>query len=128
MLICVWLRVLLNVWVYFIDIASIIGALTDPLIVNITAKMTSDWFPIKDQVPAMTLVSLISILGPVAGSFYSLSFLHTEAEKFHHAKDQIFHGVLYMAVTYTIIYAIAFILYKEKPETPPGYIFIIINK
>ncbi len=118
---CLWSRILINQWNYMINIASVIGALTDPLVGNVLAKMTSSWFPLKSQVGAMSAISVASVLGPVIGSFYSLTFINAEEKNREAARSMMVKALLFLAITYTCIYVPACIFYREKPAKPPGY-------
>ena len=117
MILCLWLRLLLNVWVYIINLASLVGSFTDSFIGNIGTKVMSNWFETKDQVGVNSVVSLASILGPVAGSFYALIFISTGVGE--SAKTDFVMCMLYLALTYTFLYLMSFIFFKEKPEKMP---------
>ena len=119
MMACLWIRALINVWVYFINIASVVGALIDPLQCNVAAKLAANWFPMSQQVTANTIGSLASILGGIIGGFYTITYFDTEVKDVDEARSMILHGLIYIATTYTIIYSICILLYRDKPESPP---------
>ncbi len=119
MVVCLWVRALINVWVYFIDIASVFGAIFDPLQCNIVSKLAMNWFPLPEQVAANVLGALASLLGSSLGSFYALLYIDTEEKDKDKARESVLHGVIYLAVTYTVIYAIGLSFYRDKPASPP---------
>lgn len=120
MICCNWIRLLINDWFYFIVIASIIGALVDPLETNIVASVTSSWFPVEQQVGAISVIACAGVLGPVAGSFYSLVFIHTNVDDIHDARRMMFYASLFLAISYTSLYITGILFFKSSPENPPG--------
>jgi len=121
MIACLWVRTLINVWVYFINIASVLGALADPLQCNIAAKLAANWFPLEQQVAANTIAAIGSVLGGIIGAFYTLVFIDTTVEDIDEGRSMFFHALLYLAITYTIIYGICFFFYQDKPDIAPWY-------
>ena len=122
MLICLWLRTLLNEWIYLINVGSFVAALTDPLQCNIVSLVATNWFPTQQQVTALTVISIFSILGPVGGSFYSLIFIDPAVRNISDAKEMMFYATLYLAMTYTGVYAVSMLAFRGKPEVPPWYV------
>jgi len=125
MLLCVWIRALINCWEYFILIASIFGAIFDCLQQNISAKMAANWFPLEDQVMANTITTITGSLGGIFGSFYALTFIDTSVEDKDEARSMILKAMIYLAITYSVMYVIGLFFYKDKPETPPWYFYIL---
>jgi len=121
MTLCVWTRVLINVWEYFILIASAVGSIFDSLQLNISAKMAANWFPLEHQVMANTIATIASMLGGVFGSFYALIYIDTTIEDNEDARAMIFKAMLYLAITYSVMYAVGLFFYQDKPETPPWF-------
>lgn len=120
MICCNWIRLLINNWFYFIDIASVVGALVDPLETNIVASVTSAWFPVEQQVGAISVIACAGVLGPVTGSFYSLVYINTNVNNIDDAKRMIYNASLFLAITYTCLYIVGLVFFKSSPESPPG--------
>ena len=116
---CLWIRTLINTWVYFISIASVFGAIVDPLQCNVAAKLSANWFPMSQQVAANTVGALASVLGGIIGGFYCLVYFDTEVKDKSEAQSMIFNGLMFIAVTYTVVYIICVLLYQDKPTIPP---------
>jgi len=121
MLSCLWLRVLINQWVYIINIASFIASLVDPLQCNVVSLIGTNWFPTHEQITALTIINICSILGPIGGSFYALIFIDTSEIRFEFAEKMMFKALLYIAATYTCIYIPCILLFRGKPKHPPWY-------
>lgn len=119
MLCCIWIRTLLNQWIYLINIASLVAAFTDPMQCNIVSLVATNWFHTQQQVIALTLISVFSVLGPIGGSFYSLIFINPNITDIPLARNMMFNATLYIAITYTCIYIPFIFIFKEKPEHPP---------
>ncbi len=122
MLACIWLRTLLNEWIYFINVASVLAAFIDPLQCNIVSLVCTNWFETHQQIVALTTITLFSVLGPIGGSFYSLIYIDTGAENISAAKDMMFHATFYIALTYSCIYIPSILLFRGKPEYAPWYL------
>ncbi len=120
MLACIWLRTLLNEWVYIINIASVVAAFIDPLQCNTVSLIATNWFTTKQQIVALTTITLFALLGSIGGSFYALMFIDTELQQsIPAAKSMMFNAVLYIAITYTCIYVPSIVLFRGKPPIPP---------
>lgn len=119
MILCVWIRTLINQWVYFIIVASVLGALVDPFQGNLVAKVAATWFPESEQVAANTVGTLGIIIGEIVGEFYALAYFDTDIEDVSEGKSMVGRGLIYIAITYTVIYLICIIFFKSKPDTPP---------
>ncbi len=120
---CVWMRTLINFWVYFINIASIVGGIPNALLGNLISKLVVNWFPPTEHVAGTVICALAGLLGSIVGPFYALLFIGDTSgvENVKQARFNVFRALLYMAITYTSIYVICIILYKDKPKHPPGY-------
>jgi hypothetical protein len=120
MVICLWTRTLLNVWIYFISIASVLGSFTDPLQCNLVAKIAAHWFPLTEQVIATTIGDLASLFGAIIGSFYILVFIDTNIKDKPQARSMMFDAMLYIAITYTLAYGVCLTFFRNKPASPPS--------
>jgi hypothetical protein len=83
--------------------------------------VTTNWFATEQQVLALTIITIFSVLGPIAGAFYSLIFINTNVMDIDTAKDMMFKATLYIAVTYSCIYFVSILIFQDKPEVPPWY-------
>jgi len=121
MIFCLWTRALINEWVYFINIASIWGALTDPLECNIVLNIAVTWFPQKQHVGATMAGSIATLIGAAIGPFFAFIFIDTNEQNIEVARKSVFTTLIFLAGIYTGIYLTCFLLFKEKPEFPPWY-------
>ena len=119
MITCIWMRTLINNWIYFINIASLLAAITDPLLCNIVSLVATNWFTTKQQIAALTLITICSTLGPIGGSFYSLVYIDPTMEDVEQARSMMFKAVFYIAITYTCMYIPCALLFRGKPPMPP---------
>jgi len=128
MMSCAWLRTLLNQWIYLINIASVLAAFTDPLLCNVVSLICTSWFPTQQQIIALTIITVFSVLGPIGGSFYSLLFIDSSIQNTDVAKHMMFDATFYLAVTYTGICVLAIIFFRGKPDIAPWYTLQLNSK
>jgi len=120
-IICAWLRTLINQWVYYINIASFPAAMVNPLQGNVISKLVVNWFPTNQHSAATILCTLAGLLGASIGPFFALAFINTHEKNADKAKSQVFKGLFYLAIIYTSVLIICLLFYKEKPAHPPWY-------
>ena len=107
------------------NFASLIASFTDPLQCNIVSLIGTNWFPTHEQITALTIITLASLIGPIGGSFYSLIFIDTNELDIETAKAMMFKATFYLALTYTCIYIPSIFLFRGKPDVAPWYFIAV---
>lgn len=127
MILCMWARVLINSWFYWIIIASIFGGVTSPFTGNIATKISASWFPCDQIVISNTISQLGSALGSALGAFFTLALVDTTDYNVSDAESMIFNALLLQAIVFSILFVISYFAYFDKPTLPPWYIYDNIN-
>jgi len=110
MQICMLLRCGINNWFYSIILASVIGAAGRPLLMNIPAKLSFNWFTASGRVAATTIALLAANLGGALGNFFPLAFIDDNEKNHAKGKSMIFNASVAEAVVFSSIYLVAVLL------------------
>jgi MFS family permease len=89
-----------------------IGALGQPLILNIPARLTMDWFPQSERGMATVAATMANVVGQMAGSLLP-ALLVTDRADFRAL-------MLYQAVPCTAALLVAALCARDRPAHPPS--------
>lgn len=72
---------------------------------------------------ATAILALVNPIGSALGFIFPSLFVSDDENS--DTKDQVYSMLFYQAIVVTVLIAPIFILFKEKPPTPPRYLSIM---
>ncbi|EGR34572.1 major facilitator superfamily protein, putative [Ichthyophthirius multifiliis] len=115
-----WIRVLVNKSFWYVILGQILGAIGQPFILNAPAKIATEWFIPKQRPAAIAALALINMVGIGIG-FLIPSIFVENTKDMQIGKNQVYNLMFWEAIIISAGCAPIFILFKNKPKTPPSH-------
>ena len=125
-----WLRTCINYSFSLVVLGSICVGIAHPLLMNGPAKNSANWFSPHQRPIATTITTISCAVGAAVGFIFPSIFVRRSRyyDEEHRSKgyDDVYKASIFEAVLFTLLIAIAFVLFKEKPLTPPSYPLLLL--
>ena len=114
-----WIKCLINYWFYWTIVGMFFVGIGLFLLLNCMVNISLDWFGPSERVMMTSFSNLISFGGIALGFFLPKIWIDNNEKDHEVSKDQIYNFLFYTAIMVSPG-ILAWVLYKNKPKTPPS--------
>jgi len=120
LLVCSWLHLLIDANFYLLFVGTVIGGMGNPFFLNAPAKIAALWFKPDARALATTIGSMANPLGTLIGLVLPNLFVNKHVVNKGHGKSAMVDLILLQAILTTVIAVLFFLVFRERPPTPPS--------